>query len=83
MRSPIVRSTEGDRGRGGGGGGGFHSTHQIEPLTHIMFVDDLKVYAEGKKELDDTIKVVEGVSRALGMGMGLKKCAVAHMVQGS
>ena len=29
------------------------------------FVDDLKVYAEGKKELDVTIRVVEGVSRAL------------------
>ena len=48
------------------GTGHFCSTHQNEPMTHIMFVDDLKVYYEGKKELDDTIKVVEGLSRAMG-----------------
>ena len=48
-----------------------------------MFVDDLKVYAEGKIDLDVAIEVVEGVSRALGMELGLRKCAVAHMVQGT
>ena len=48
-----------------------------------MFVDDLKVYADGKSGLEEAVKVVENVSRAMGMELGLKKCAVAHMIRGS
>ena len=62
---------------------GFQSTHQIHPVTHLMFVDDLKVYADGKSGLEEAVKVVENVSRAMGMELGLKKCAVAHMIGGS
>ena len=40
----------------------------VRTTDPIMFVDDLKVYAEGKMELEDTIKVVEGVSGRWGSG---------------
>ena len=46
---------------------GFHSTHQNEPVTHLMFVDDLKVYADGKRGLEEAVEVVEKVSGAMGM----------------
>ncbi len=61
---------------------GFHSTHQNGPITHLMFVDDLKVYAESGMMLEAAIGVVENVSGAMGVELGLKKCAVAHMVGG-
>ena len=63
--------------------GEFHSTHQSEPVTHLMFVDDQKVYVKGQTELEDAINVVESVSGAMGMELGLKKCGAAHMIQGA
>ncbi len=46
-----------------------------------MFIDDLKVYEESPRLLEHTMKKVDNVSGALGMSLGLEKCAVAH-VQG-
>ena len=62
---------------------GFYSTHQINPVTHLMFVDDLKVYTDGKSGLEEAVKVVENVSGAMGMELGIRECAVAHMIRGS
>ena len=44
-------------------------------------MDDLKIYSRGRKELSTTMNVVERVSKAIGMELGLKKCAVPHMVK--
>ncbi len=63
-------------------GGGFESEYQEKPLTHIMFMDDLKVYEQSKKELEATVGTVESVSGAVGMTFSLRKCAVAHMRAG-
>ena len=52
---------------------------QDERLTHLFYMDDLKVYAEGERELAVMVKAVESASRAVGMEFGLKKCAVAGM----
>ena len=47
-----------------------------------MFMDDLKVYEEAKADLDETIAEVEELSMAVGMILGLRKCAVAHVEKG-
>ena len=59
-------------------GGGFRSAFHEEPITHVF----LKVYEESKEELEATMTVVNGTSRAVGMRLGLRKCAVAHMRAG-
>ena len=41
-------------------------------------MDDLKVYAKGKERLGATLEMVDRVSKAIGMKLGLRKCAV-HM----
>lgn len=59
---------------------GFHPEYHANPLTHLMFVDDLKEYTNSAAELEHTVRVV-----SVGCGwmqMGLKKCIVAHMVGG-
>ncbi len=61
---------------------GFRSEFHDDPVTHLSFMDDLKVYAENEEQLEDTVQWVEEVSAAVGMQMGLKKCAVAHMKRG-
>ena len=58
---------------------GFRSVFQGSPVTHLMYMDDLKVYEESPEKLVDTVAVVEDVSTAIGMTLGLRKCAVAHM----
>ncbi len=49
---------------------GFQSQHNAESTTHLMFVDDLKVFAESGEELDDTLGVVEEISEAMGFELG-------------
>ena len=62
---------------------GFRSAHQVSPVTHMFFMDDLKTSKEGKKSLEETVGLVEKVSGAIGMTLGLKKCAVSHARKGS
>ena len=50
---------------------------------HLMFMDDLKVYSESAaRELEMPVRRVEEVSRALGVELGLLKCAVVHISRG-
>ncbi len=60
----------------------FQADHQVKPITHLMYMDDLKVYAEDRENLEEVVRLVEEVSGAMGMELGLRKCAVAHMVHG-
>ncbi len=59
---------------------GFKSIHCPHPVTHLMFVDDLKLYE--REELEESVRKAEEVSELVGMRLGLKKCAVAHATAG-
>ena len=61
---------------------GFKSIMQPKPVSHLLFMDDLKVYSNSPENLEEVMAVVEDVSSAIGMTLGLKKCAVAHMTRG-
>ena len=63
-------------------GKGFSSAYQPRPTTHLMFMDDLKIFEESRAELIRAVAVAEGISKAVGMTLGLRKCAVAHAVGG-
>ena len=51
-------------------------------MTHLLFMDDLKVYARRSRALETALGVVDRVLRAVGMELGLWKCAVAHVASG-
>ena len=51
-------------------------------VNHLLFMDDLKLYASGKDELASLMSVVEGYSRDIGMEFGMEKCAVLTMEGG-
>ena len=61
---------------------GVYSAFHGSPVTHLMFVDDLKIYEESAAELQSTLEVAEGFSVAVGMTLGVRKCAVAHLRAG-
>ncbi len=58
---------------------GFKNINGPLPVTHLMFVDDLKLYEESREELEESVRKAEEVSELVGMRLGLKKCAVAHV----
>ena len=63
-------------------GPGYKCVHLDHPMTHLLFMDDLKVYARSPTTLETALGVVDRVSRAVGMELGLRKCAVAHVASG-
>ena len=58
--------------------GGYSTDHHASPVTHLLFIDDLKVFEESRIELS-TLEVVEGLAKVVGMYLGVGKCAVAHL----
>ena len=51
-------------------------------ITHMLYMDDLKLYAESSAALTKALSVVDRVGSAVGMKLGLTKCGVAHMQKG-
>ena len=44
-------------------------------MTHFLFMDDLKIYEESQVELEYTLKVEDELAGAVGMSLGVRKCA--------
>ena len=48
-------------------------------LTHILYMDDLKLYAQDNEELGATITVAESAAKAVEMELGAEKRGVAYL----
>ena len=53
-----------------------------ERSTHLLFIDDLKLYGSNDSEIDILVKVVKIVSGDNGMQFAFAKCAVLKMKRG-
>lgn len=51
-------------------------------ITHLFYVDDLKIYAQSPRDLQSMIQKVERFSTNIGMQFGLQKCATTHLKKG-
>ena len=51
-------------------------------VNHLLFMDDLKLYASSERDLDSLVMSVEKFSRDIGMEFGMDKCAVLTMKGG-
>ncbi len=49
-------------------------------ITHLLYMDDLKVYATGRRSLEHALSVMDRASKAVGMELGPAKCAEAHLL---
>ena len=45
-------------------------------INHVLFIDDLKLYAEDMKQLDSLARTVRIFSEDVGMRFGIEKCSV-------
>ncbi|XP_044760812.1 uncharacterized protein LOC123318260 [Coccinella septempunctata] len=51
-------------------------------LSHLFYVDDLKLFARGRKQLEGELELVRKFSGDIGMSLGLEKCAVVEVKRG-
>ena len=53
-----------------------------EKLNHLMFMDDIKLYAKNEESLKGLITTVRVVSNDIGMEFGVEKCAMLVLKRG-
>lgn len=51
-------------------------------MSHLLFMDDLKVYAANPEQLKGQLELVSKFSRSISMEFGLEKCAFVHIKGG-
>ena len=53
-----------------------------EKINHLMYMDDIKLFAKNEKELETIIHAVRIYSQDIGMEFGIEKCAMFVMKSG-
>ena len=61
---------------------GYQFSSNKEQINHLMFMDDIKLFAKDESELDALIQTVRVVSTDIGMKYGLEKCVMLVMKRG-
>ncbi|RVE41550.1 hypothetical protein evm_013800, partial [Chilo suppressalis] len=51
-------------------------------ISHLLYMDDLKLFAPTKLQLMELLKVTETFSKDINMEFGVDKCAVMHVKRG-
>ena len=51
-------------------------------INHLLFMDDLKMFAKNKNQIDSLVSTVQMISQDIGMRFGVKKCGVSVMKRG-
>ena len=52
-------------------------------ISHLKYMDDLKIYAKNREEMKRCIELVEVFSKDIKMDFGVDKCAVIHIKNGT
>ena len=55
---------------------------KAKKITHLLFMDDLKLYTRSEKGLDSLVQTVRGFSEDIAMEFGTEKCAMLVMEKG-
>ena len=51
-------------------------------LNHLLFMDDLKLYAKSEEQTNMLVRAVYVFSTDIGMEFGIKKCGILTMTRG-
>ena len=63
-----------------GMGDGYKLGKARGKINHLLFMDDLQLYAKNEKELDTLVQTVRIFSGDIGMEFGIHKCAMIKLV---
>ena len=53
-----------------------------EKLNHLLFMDDLKIFARSEREISELISTIQILSNDIGMEFGIKRCGVLVLKRG-
>ena len=57
-------------------------TARRQLISHLLYMDDLKLYGRNPDQLEGLLHTVRTFSDDIQMKFGLDKCAIAHFVNG-
>ena len=58
---------------------GYKLSWLQEKINHLMYMDDIKLFAKSERELEPLIQAIRIYSQAIGMEFGMEKCAMLVM----
>ena len=61
---------------------GYKLSRSQEKINHLMYLDDIKLFAKNEKELETLIHAVRIYSQDIKMEFGIEKCAMLVMKTG-
>ena len=61
---------------------GYKVSRSQGKVNHLMYMDDVKLFAKNEKELETLIHTVRIFSRDMGIKFGIEKCAMLVMKSG-
>ena len=61
---------------------GYKLSRSQEKTNHLMYMDDIKLFAKNERELETLIHAVRIYSQDIGMEFGIEKCAMLVMKSG-
>ena len=61
---------------------GYQLSKKEGKITHLLFMDDLKLYGRNEKEINSLVHTVRVFSSDIGMDFGIEKCAMMVMKRG-
>ncbi|CAB3260828.1 unnamed protein product [Arctia plantaginis] len=65
-----------------GSGLGYRLQKDDQVISHLLYMDDLKLLASNKLQLTKLLKVTENFSNSIKMEFGVDKCAVMYVKKG-
>ena len=61
---------------------GYQLGHILGKVNHHLFMDDLELYDQNKKQIDKIVSTVQIFSKDIGMKFGISTCATLIMKRG-
>ena len=57
---------------------GYQLSKEEGKITHLLFMDDLRLYGRNEKEITSLVQTVRVFSSDISMDFGIEKCAMMH-----
>ena len=62
---------------------GYQRTNSRDfPVSHLLYMDDIKLFAKSKPQMERLISIVKNFSDQMGMKFGIEKCKLVHIHRG-
>lgn len=64
---------------------GYNLKNEVKPnqkVTHLLYMDDLKLYSSSKAQLHKLLEITYNFSKSINMEFGIEKCKTIHLKKG-